>query len=165
MQLVAVSQLVESFKNRLSVSTLSKNTSVIELSIVDPVRTKAVDFLNSIVSNYNEDAIADKKYISENTSKFIEQRLTLISEELQDVEKDVEQFKKKTNGVTDIVSEAGLYLENASEYDKLKLETLTQMKVVESMLSYVEVSKAEELIPANIITQDQGASGLITQYN
>lgn len=39
------------------------------------------------------------------------------------------------------------------------------MKVVESMLSYVEVSKAEELIPANIITQDQGASGLITQYN
>lgn len=93
-QLVAVSQLVESFKNRLSVSTLSKNTSVIELSIVDPVRTKAVDFLNSIVSNYNEDAIADKKYISENTSKFIEQRLTLISEELQDVEKDVEQFKK-----------------------------------------------------------------------
>ena len=163
-QLIPISQLVESFKSRLSVSTLSKNTSVIELNIVDPVKNKAVDFLNSVVSNYNEDAIADKKYISENTSKFIEQRLALISEELQDVEKDVEKFKK-SNGVTDIVSEASLYLENASEYDKLKLETLTQMKVVESMLDYVELSKTEELIPANVITQDQGASGLITQYN
>ncbi len=163
-QINPISQVTESFKNRLNVATLSKNTSVIELSIVDPVKEKAEDFLNTLVANYNKDAIEDKKYISENTSKFIEQRLTIISEELQDVEKDKESFKK-TNQITDVVSEAGLYLENASDFEKLQMDNATQLKVVETMMNYVNSSNTEELIPVNIITQDQGASALIAEYN
>src|SRR5690606_8498819 len=97
-------------KNRLSVSTLNKYSSVIELSIIDPVKPKAEDFLNTLIVNYNEDAVNDKKYVAENTSEFIEKRLELITEELKEVEQDVETFKKE-NHVTDIVSEAGLYLE------------------------------------------------------
>ncbi|WP_264559535.1 GumC family protein [Flavobacterium sp. N2270] len=157
-------QLVESFRNRLLVSTLSKNTSVIELSIVDPVKSKAVDFLNELVSNYNKDAIDDKKYVSENTSKFIDQRLELIAKELQGVEQDVEAFKK-SNQVTDIVSEAGLFLENASEVEKQKMANLTQIKVVETMMDYVNSSDFSETLPANIIAQDQGATSLISDYN
>lgn len=107
-QIRKVSEVVENFKARLTAATISKNTSVIELSIVDPVRAKAEDFINTLVVNYNQDAVDDKKYISENTSKFIEQRLEIISDELKDVEKEVEDFKKK-NHVTDIISEAGLF--------------------------------------------------------
>lgn len=159
-----ISQLAESFKSRLNVATLSKNTSVIELSIVDPVPGKAEDFLNTVIANYNKDAIQDKKYISENTSKFIEQRLSIISEELQDVEKDKEVFKKN-NGITDVVSEAGLYLENASDFERMQVENATQLRVVETMMNYVNSSDTNELIPVNIIGQDQGASQLISEYN
>lgn len=163
-QTYPVNGLVESFKNRLSVSTLSKNTSVIELSFIDPVKGKAVDFLDKLIENYNEDAISDKQYVSENTSKFIEKRLEIIAQELGEVEKDVEKFKKE-NQVTDIVSEANLFLDNASVYEKSKLETTTQLKVVESMLDYVVSNTQNDLIPANIITQEQGAAGLISEYN
>ena len=164
MQYLPVSQLAESFKNRVTVAALSKNTSVIELSIVDPVPGKAEDFLNTVIANYNKDAIQDKKYISENTSKFIEQRLSIISEELQDVEKDKEVFKKN-NGITDVVSEAGLYLENASDFERMQVENATQLRVVETMMNYVNSSDTNELIPVNIIGQDQGASQLISEYN
>lgn len=163
-QYLPVSQLAESFKNRVTVAALSKNTSVIELSIVDPVPGKAEDFLNTVIANYNKDAIQDKKYISENTSKFIEQRLSIISEELQDVEKDKEVFKKN-NGITDVVSEAGLYLENASDFERMQVENATQLRVVETMMNYVNSSDTNELIPVNIIGQDQGASQLISEYN
>lgn len=163
-QILPMNSLVESFKNRLQVATLSKNTSVIELSLIDPVKGKAVDFLDKLVENYNDDAISDKQYVTENTSKFIEKRLEIISQELGEVEKDVEQFKK-TNRVTDIVSEANLFLDNANEFEKTKLETATQLKVVESMLQYVASNTEKDLIPANIITQEQGAAGLISEYN
>lgn len=163
-QVNPISQVTESFKSRLHVGALSKNTSVIELSIIDPVKEKAEDFLNALVDNYNKDAIEDKKYISENTSKFIEQRLSIISEELQDVEKDKEIFKK-SNRITDVVSEAGLYLENASDFNKMQVENATQLRVVETMINYVNSSDTEELIPVNIITQDQGAADLIAEYN
>ena len=126
-----VSKLVEHFKSRLTIAVVGKNTSVIELSLIDPVQAKAEDFLNALVKNYNQDAISDKKYVAENTSKFIEQRLIIINDELKGVESDVESFKKE-NKVTDIVSEAGLFLENATEFEKKEIETETQLKVVSS---------------------------------
>ena len=163
-QVFPIKSLVESFKSRLTVSSFGKNTSVIELTLVDPVREKAEDFLNTLVINYNKDAVADKKYIAENTSKFIEQRLKIISDELKTVEADVETFKKQ-NQVTDIVSEAGLFIENASEFDKKEIEVSTQMKIVTSILDYVKSDAVTNLIPANILPPEEGASQLIAQYN
>ena len=163
-QVYPIKSLVESFKSRLTVSSFGKNTSVIELTLVDPVQVKAEDFLNTLVKNYNQDAISDKKYIAENTSKFIEQRLNIISDELKGVEADVESFKKE-NKVTDIVSEAGLFLENATEFEKKEIETETQLKVVGSILDYLNSNTSSELIPANVLPAEEGASASIAQYN
>jgi capsular exopolysaccharide synthesis family protein len=159
-----ISNLVEHFKSRLTIAAIGKNTSVIELSLVDPVQEKAEDFLNALIENYNQDAISDKKYVAENTSRFIEQRLLIISDELKGVESDVESFKKQ-NKVTDIVSEAGLFLENATEFEKKELETETQLKVVSSILDYMNSNTSSELLPANVLPAEEGASASIAQYN
>lgn len=163
-EVLPLESLADNYRSRLKVLTLSKNTSVIELNFVDPIHYRAKDFLNSLVRNYNQDAIEDKNFIAENTSKFIEQRLKLIYGELEGVEKDAESFKK-TNRVTDITSEAGLFLENASEFEKREIETETQLKVVNTMIDYLQGNKTENLIPANILTADVDASDVINQYN
>lgn len=124
-----VEDLVAYFKAKLNVAVVGKNTSVIELSLVDPVSSKAEDFLNTLVESYNTDAIQDKKFVAENTSKFIEERLRIIANELKGVEKDVENFKKE-NHVTDIVSEAGLFLENASAFERKKLKWKHKLKLL-----------------------------------
>ena len=157
-------KIIESIQARLSVSGLSKNTSIIQLSIVDPVRKKAEDIVNQIVINYNLDAVTDKKFIAENTSKFINERLALITDELEGVEKNQETFRK-SNSITDVVSEAGIYLDNASEYEKKEIEVATQLNVVESMMGYVKRNGSNDLIPANVLPADQGASQLINDYN
>ena len=163
-EVLPIEGLADNYRGRLKVMTLSKNTSVIELNFLDPIHFRAKDFLNALVKNYNQDAIEDKNFIAENTSKFIEQRLRLIYGELEGVEKDAESFKK-TNRVTDITSEAGLFLENASEFEKREIETETQLKVVNTMIDYLKANKAENLIPANILTADVDASDVINQYN
>ncbi|MBN9285014.1 MULTISPECIES: polysaccharide biosynthesis tyrosine autokinase [Flavobacterium] len=162
-KIVSLSKVTENFKSKLIVNPLSKNTSVIELSLTDPVKERAEDFLNALVRIYNEDAIADKNFISENTSRFISQRLELITDELDGVEKNVEGYKKQ-NKITDITSEAGLFLENASQYEKNVVETETRLKVVASMKEFLKNSKTGDLLPNNI-TSDANTSTSIDEYN
>ncbi|MDD5149975.1 MAG: polysaccharide biosynthesis tyrosine autokinase [Flavobacterium sp.] len=156
--------VVASFLSRLKVNPISKTSSVVELTITDPVIKKAEDFLDNLVLIYNDDAAADKNYISENTSKFIANRLILITQELDGVEQNVESFKRD-NKVTDIESEAKLFIEGSNEYNKKAVETEIQLNVVASMLDFMKKSTNADLLPTNIIAGQGDASGLINSYN
>lgn len=139
-------------------------TSVLTLSIVDPVREIGVDFLNKLIEKYNDDAINDKNLVAKNTENFINKRLKAITVELDTVEGNIEKFKK-VNKVTDIVSEAQLFLESSSEYEKSSIETETKLKVVEDVLKFITKSTNNDLIPTNIIPDGGNTSGLIEEYN
>jgi len=160
-------ELSGGFRNRLKVEPISKTSSVVSVSISDPVSKKAEEFLDNMIQIYNEDAAEDKNFISENTSKFIATRLALIAQELDGVEQDVESFKK-ANKLTDIESEAKLFIEGSNEYDKKGVETEIQLNVVSSMLDFIKKSTNSDLLPTNMISNDgndAGASGLISSYN
>jgi tyrosine-protein kinase Etk/Wzc len=155
--------VVASYMGRLKVNPVSKTSSVVEISIVDPVTKRAEDFLDNLIQIYNEDAAMDKSYISENTSKFVANRLLLITQELDGVEQDVEQFKK-SNKLTDIETEAKLFIEGSSEYNKKRVEMEIQLNMVSSMLDFIKKSTNADLMPANIISGND-ASGLMDSYN
>ncbi|MDQ6471024.1 polysaccharide biosynthesis tyrosine autokinase [Flavobacterium sp. LHD-80] len=157
-------ELTESFRKRLKVEPISKTSSVVNVSISDPVAKKAEDFLDNMIQIYNENAAEDKNFISENTSKFIASRLALIAQELDGVEQDVESFKK-TNKLTDIESEAKLFIEGSTEYDKKGVETEIQLNVVSSLLDFIKKSTNSDLLPTNMISDNNDASGLISSYN
>lgn len=157
-------KVTEQFRKGLKVEPVSKTSSVVNISIANPVAKKAEDFLNTMIEIYNENAAEDKNYISENTSKFIASRLSLIAQELDGVEQNVESFKK-TNKLTDIESEAKLFIEGSSEYDKKSVETEIQMSVVSSMLDFMKKSTNSDLLPSNLITDNADASRLISAYN
>lgn len=159
-----IENVTASFRERLIVEAISKTSSVVSVSITDPVQKKAEEFLDNMVQIYNENAAEDKNFISENTSKFISERLTLITQELDGVEQDVESFKK-TNRLTDIESEAKLFIEGSNEYDKKGVETEIQLNVISSLLDFIKKSTNADLLPTNIITDSGEAGGLITSYN
>ena len=157
--------VVASYRNRMVVTSISKTSSVVSISVTDPVPDRAEAFLNNFIQIYNDDAAADKNFISENTSKFISGRLILISEELDGVEKDVESFKT-SNSLTDIESEANLFIEGSSEYEKKIVDNEIQLNVVASLLDFMKLSSNEDLLPSNVISSGQGdAAGLINVFN
>ena len=156
-------KVAASYLGRLKVTSISKTSSVVEISITDPVIKRAEDFLDNLIQIYNEDAAADKSYISENTSKFVANRLLLIAQELDGVEKDVEQFKT-SNKLTDIETEAKLFIEGSSEYNKKSVEMDIQLNMVISMLEFIKKSNNSDLMPANIISSAY-ASGFLDSYN
>lgn len=163
-QMRPISAVAGSYKGRLSVKKSGDRTTIVELSIIDAVGERAEDFLNGLVSVYNQDVVTDKNVVFENTSKFINDRLKIIADELDGVEKSTEAFKIK-NHVTDITSETNLFLSSASDFEKKEIETETKLKVVGVMEEYLKKGSTHDLIPANVLTSDASATGLIDQYN
>jgi len=157
-------EITEGFRQGLKVEPVSKTSSVVNISISNHVAEKAENFLDTMIEIYNENAAEDKNYISENTSKFIASRLALIAQELDGVEQDVESFKK-ANKLTDIESEAKLFIEGSNEYDKKGVEAEIQLNVVSSMLDFMKKSTNSDLLPTNIVSDNGDASGLISSYN
>lgn len=159
-----IESIAESYKGRINVEPISKTSSVVNISITDPVQKRAEVFLDNMIQIYNQDAAQDKNFISENTSQFIAGRLALITKELDGVEQDVESFKK-ANRLTDIESEAKLFIEGSSEYDRKGVDTEIQLNVVSSLLDFIKKSTNSDLLPTNLITDNGDTSGLITSYN
>lgn len=154
-----------SYRGKLIVEPLIKGSNVVVLSIVDGVEKKAEKFLDSIVQTYNKNAVADKEFISKNTSVFVSNRLALISKELEGVEKDVENFKVN-NKLTDLTTESGLYTESSNEFSKKAIDVQVQLNVLNSVVDYVRKSNNENLLPANLFSDVAGdASALIGSYN
>ncbi|MFN8435989.1 MAG: GNVR domain-containing protein, partial [Cytophagales bacterium] len=161
---IPLDNVVQSYLSRLTVAPINKNSSVVELSINDPVAEKAEDFLNKVIEVYNQDAIDDKNIVSKNTQDFIDERLKYITQDLGDVEKEGEVYKTN-NRITEITEDANLYTENSASFEKSLIETETQIRVINSMISYLNSSAVDDIIPSNIIPSDSNASMLIVQFN
>jgi len=159
-----VKDVVDSYKSRLNISLLNKNTSAVEITLIDNVKERAEDVLNTLYKIYNQNELDEKNQISENTSKFIKERLNLLNLSLEGVEKESETYKRK-NSVTDIKSEADIYLENSSTFQKNVMDTEIQLKVVQSLFEFVRTNNKFNLMPNNIIAGEGNFKDQVAQYN
>jgi len=156
-----------SYSSRLTVNPISKTTSVVELSLTDPIKEKAEHFLNNLVEIYNQEAVEDKNMISESTQNFIQERLKSITTELGAVEADAEGFKK-ANSLTDLVTDASLFVQTASEFEKALITAETQLRVVDVMTDFMRTKTKADLVPANIIpTENVGGmiNPIVVKHN
>ncbi|HEY4650773.1 MAG TPA: polysaccharide biosynthesis tyrosine autokinase [Pontibacter sp.] len=160
-----IRKVAEYYNQKLTVAPVNKNASVLSLSLTDPVPAKGIAILNKLVEVYNKEAVEDKNLIAGSTIQFIDDRLKYLTSELSVVEQDVESYKKD-NRVTDVSSEAKLYLEKASEYNRQLSEWAIQIDVLESIERYlVKQDSQYELVPSTLTIQDATLLGLIAKFN
>ncbi|MDO9039436.1 MAG: polysaccharide biosynthesis tyrosine autokinase [Lutibacter sp.] len=162
-QIVPFESVVNRYRNALQIQPISKQASVLRISLTDPVKGKAEEILNSLVSQYNNDAVEDKNLTAKNTNDFINQRILIVNEELSNVEKGAEKFKT-SNQLTDLATEAGLAVQSKSLVEKEVLQLNTQLKLAEYVSDYVNANPGE-LIPANLGIGDASVDGNTTKYN
>ncbi|MBE8727044.1 GumC family protein [Flavobacterium hungaricum] len=163
-EITPLDDVTDKFRKNLKVEPVSKTSSIVNISISDPVAQKATDFLDTMIQIYNKDADEDRNIVSENTSNFIANRLVLISQELDGVEQNVESFKKN-NQLTDIESEAKLFIDGSNEFNKKSVDAEIQLNVISSLLGFIAKSSTTDLLPTNIISDKGEASALMTSYN
>lgn len=151
-------RVTNDFLANLSVSVASKQSTVLKLTFQSTVPKKGKDILNTLIQVYNEASLADKNKTTQSTIKFIDERLKLISGELTDVEKDVEGFKS-SQGLTDISSEASLFLDNVKANDIQLNEVNIKLNVIKDMERYLNSGSADEKLPISISMDDPVLQG------
>ncbi len=153
----------EQYLTEIKIGAVKRESNVVKLSTSSSCVARAKDMLNKIVELYNIDAVEYKNRMARATGLFLDERLSLISEELADVENDVEKYKRDNN-LTDLKTEAELFLETASEYQRQMAQITTQKNIVSYVRDYIRQTP-EELIPANLGIEDMAVVELVTQYN
>lgn len=140
-------------------------SSVVKLTINDVSPQRAEDILNTLIEVYNEDAINDKNKVAESTSEFINERLILIEQELGGVDSQIADFKSE-NKLTDISSEAGMFMNSLNSYQQEILSLQTQKELSGYIKQYISNPKnLIELIPSNTGISDANIESQIQAYN
>ncbi|MFZ1306502.1 MAG: polysaccharide biosynthesis tyrosine autokinase [Ferruginibacter sp.] len=152
-----------SFAANLKANATSNSSTVIEVKLETPVPAKGVDFLNRLFEVYNYQAVQDKNQIAAKTLAFIEDRLNLVTGQLDSVEKNIQRYKTQES-VYDLGSQASLYLSNVSELDRKSSDVQIQLDVLRDVQNYVDTKgRKPGTVPSQMLISDPTLAGLITK--
>jgi len=157
--------LTDNYCTTIKVGSVNKKSNAINVSTLSACPKKSEVVLDKLIELYNQDAVVDKNQIATSTATFIEERIKLIGAELLDVELNVENYKKK-NKLTDITTDAEMFVKSASEYDTKLAALETQVNLVSYIEAYVKDNKHQyDLVPANLGIEDKSLLQLMSDYN
>ena len=156
--------MVTDLQKATNVDLVDKDATVIGLSINYPHVQKAKNIINNLVITYNNDATNDKNSESEKTKDFIDDRISIIANELGEVESQKEQFKK-SNNITDIVTETSFNLGKSATARTKMLETESQLELTSNLISYMSRLGNTQTLPSSVGLNNPTASSSINAYN
>jgi tyrosine-protein kinase Etk/Wzc len=162
-KLNTIPDVTENLIRDINIASSSKASTVLVLSLDSPVPQKGIDILNKLIEVYSQASLEDKNRVAANTLDFIENRLLLVSADLTDVEKNVESFKS-SEGITDLSTEAQLFLGSVQANDQQLNQIRIQQSVLENIEGYVQrKGNTSGTVPATLGISDPTLLALINQ--
>lgn len=165
---VPVSSATDSYRAQVSCEAKDakmERSNIIMISTVSDLPGRAIDVIEKMVELYNMDAVLDKNIMATNTAAFINDRLNIITLELDTVERAVESYMRE-NGLTDIDQELHLALTTKESYQKLQTDYEMQINLLTYIQEYLQDPKNDHsLIPGNLGVNDQALVALLKEYN
>ena len=153
------------FLPSVGVDNINKLSTVVELSMITTTPQKGQDVINTLVANYNKNAIEDKNYVANSTIDFINERLLEVGSDLQEAEKQVEHYQI-SQGITDLHAQGSLLLSSSNEYRKKIMDVDIQLNLLSEIKAFLlNPTKQENAIPSSIGISDPTVNSLISKYN
>lgn len=156
--------VISSLITGLSTELINLKSTVISLKMENALPQKGKAILLGILDEYAFLSLEDKNREATNTLRFIEDRLNLVTSELGDVEQDVEQYRT-SRGITDLSTEANLFLEKAKDNDTKLNEVDIQLKVLDGVDRYLQSSQVGNVAPATLMVSDPVLTGYLQQLS
>src|SRR5690606_11436144 len=104
------------------------------------------------------------RQVALNTTEFIQERLELITQELDSVEGGLADFKRE-NQFMDVASGAAEFQSKSSMAEQQIFDIELQLSIIRSVESRLNSGEDYTLLPSNLGIQESGISGLINTYN
>ena len=151
--------------DNLKIAPANKLSSVISLQFNAHNQKLAEDFLNELIDGYNQSIQNEKSNLAKNSLLFIDNRLKLISADLDNIEAKIKMYKGDKEAV-DISTQGQLFLQNVSLNDQRLAEINMKISVVDEIENHLNSSAHKEFVlPVTLGVVDPTVSQLITNLN
>ena len=151
------------FRGQLTAAPITKQSSLIDLSLLETVPARGDFFLNALLDQYGKNNVAFKNRVYQNTVRFVEERLSIVSDELNGVESKLQNFKSK-EGIFNLGAQGEMYLNQLKETDQKSGEVEVQLTVLQKIEQYVNSrNRSVENVPATLGLSDPILMDLLNQ--
>ncbi|HUS00537.1 MAG TPA: polysaccharide biosynthesis tyrosine autokinase [Chitinophagaceae bacterium] len=149
----------------LQANPISNQSTVIDMRMETPKPQKGIEVLTSLFTLYNQRGIEDKNQTAARTLAFIDDRLGIVTSQLDSTEKSVENYKTR-NQVVDLSAQAQVYLDKVRDIDRSRSEIAIQLDVLNDVNRYVN-SKRENsgTVPSLALLNDPTLANLLTKLH
>jgi capsular exopolysaccharide synthesis family protein len=156
--------LAFAYINRLNASWAEEGAGVINLNMRGSLVSKEVDFLNTLIKNYQEYDLEKKNVAASNAIRFIDDQITGIRDSLYKAQTQLEAFKNK-NIVTDLNSEALRLYQKLEGFEVQKTELLIRASYYDYLTNYINKSPEldQVILPTSVGIEDQILSSLTAE--
>ncbi len=160
-----LNKVAESYKEKIKITQADEFSKVLNITLKDRVRKKAIDVINELVYQYNKVSVDQKNEEAKKIANFINDRIDLIATDLSSIDQSAERFKTG-NKLTDIVSEADMYLSSSSATEEELAKSQTELNLINFMKESVTQDQAQfEPIPSNVGLSDPSITNITEKYN
>ena len=132
--------------SNMTLGQISKQNSVLMISLNDEVSQRAKDILNALIKVYSIASVEDKNRTVARSIKFLTDRLDYISGELREVEKQADDYRS-ANGITNVSGQAQSLQASVEENDKRLAEVDLQLKAIAEVNRYISSSSGADNPP------------------
>tara|TARA_B100000963_G_scaffold126983_1_gene110820 strand:- start:5685 stop:8006 length:2322 start_codon:yes stop_codon:yes gene_type:complete len=152
------------YKNKIKINRLSKEASIINISVEGEDLLKETEFLNKLCENYIQNDLKTKNQISTNTINFIDKQLNQIKDSLNLIETQLQIFKKR-NGVVQISVESEKFYDEVKKLQGEKSKLLIENKYFKYLSEYLNINYSFEdiIVPVSYGITNNLLNELINQ--
>lgn len=149
----------------LKVETDEKSLNLVTMTITDWSPERAEDVLGQLIACYNDRWMRDKRTLADNSSRFIDERVRLLQEELGSVDNDISTFKSN-NLVPNVDAAASIYMSQATQASMELKDLRNQEYMAKYIRNYLRnTENVNKLLPASTGLTSAAISSQIAQYN
>jgi tyrosine-protein kinase Etk/Wzc len=149
-QLVDTPSLALFLKDKISVSPINKQASILNISFETPVRRMGEEYLNKLMEVYLQRELDEKNKASENTIRFIEDQLSGITDSLSFFEGSLEKYRSE-NKIFNLSEEGSQIFQRLQEFEKDKSQAEINLKYYQTLQNYINRDDIEEIVAPSII--------------
>jgi tyrosine-protein kinase Etk/Wzc len=146
-------QLIAKYQAAIAVKSLSY-TSVVEISLKDEIPARAEDFLEELTAYYIETTIQNKILVNENTVDYIDELLSDITLEVEQIEVELDSFKNGRD-IINIEREEESYFNRLAELETQERLFEMELESLDDLAGYLLSSEGlETLMPPSLFLKN-----------
>ncbi len=159
--------LAGAFAGALQIVPKTAGTGILSINMQTPNAQLGADIINTLMEEYGDYSIEQKKQSSDQILEFIDARLVDYGHKLDSVQKIQQDYEQKYN-LIDVDAQSSNYFANISDADKTTYEQSLELNAVDMVDDYLSDKKYEfgkVIVPSSLTLDDPTLGGLISSYN